>query len=110
MAEGKFTDGPWHVGWDGEGGAFVGGGGTVIADMVGPVEHRKANARLMAVSLEMLEVLKAILSHGELRNVEANPEARFLGGKKPATKDVWTFPRHMLTDLEAAIAKAERQP
>lgn len=55
----------------------------------------------------LLKALKAILSHGELRNIEANPEAHFLGGKKPATKDVWTFPRHMLTDLEAAIAKAE---
>lgn len=64
-----------------------------------------ANARLIAAAPELLEALLAIKRFGELANVSVDAGG-FTGGKKPASKDVWQFPRHMLVDLDAAIAKA----
>lgn len=49
--------------------------------------------------------LQSILRFGEAACVDAGsfyPP----GGKKPASKEVWQFPRHLLTDIEAALAKA----
>jgi hypothetical protein len=57
----RHTPGPWIYHWDGEGGAFVSGGGTAIADTVGPTECRKANARLIAAAPEMLEALDIVV-------------------------------------------------
>ena len=57
----KNTDGPWITRWDEEGGAFVTGGGTVIANMVGPAQNRKANARLIAAAPDLLDALKGML-------------------------------------------------
>lgn len=56
----KHTTGPWLDHWDGEGGAFVSAGGTAIANMVGPAECRKANARLIAAVPELLECLREL--------------------------------------------------
>lgn len=63
--------------------------------------------RLRDVNANLLEALRNIKRFGELGCVDVG--ARFTGGKKPATKDVWQFPRHMLVEIEEAIAKAEGQ-
>lgn len=67
----------------------------------------EANARLMAAAPELLDMLNSIKRHGELACVDAHTGRYFTGGKKPATKDVFQFPRHLLTGVDAAIAKAE---
>lgn len=54
---------------------------------------------------DLLTALKAIKQFGELSNVSVGDG--YTGGKKPASKDVWQFPRHMLVEIDAAIAKAE---
>jgi len=58
-----------------------------------------------------LEALKSIMRHGDLVNIQIDPGFGS-SGKKPASKDMFAFPRHMLTDIEAAIADAEtaREP
>jgi hypothetical protein len=56
----EHTPGPWTDHWDGEGGAFVSGGGTAIADMVGPAKFRKANARLIAAAPELLHFVEKV--------------------------------------------------
>jgi hypothetical protein len=58
LRTGTHTPGTWADRWDEDGGAFVTGDGTVIADMVGPKERRKANARLIASAPELLKALK----------------------------------------------------
>jgi hypothetical protein len=58
---------------------------------------------------EPLYMLKAILRFGELANIDAGSPYQNYGGKKPPSKDVFCFPRHMLTDIEAVIAAAEVQ-
>lgn len=66
----------------------------------------EANARLIAAAPEMLEALKSILRHGEMANIDKG--GPYWGsGKKPPTMDAWALPRHMLTEIEAALAKAE---
>lgn len=57
---------------------------------------------------DLLEMLHAIKRFGELANIGLG-ESYPPGGKKPGSKDVWAFPRHMLVDLDAAIAKASGQ-
>lgn len=71
-----------------------------------PADEAAANMKLIAAAPELLDMLKAIKQHGELACVDAHLGSYFTGGKKPATKDVFQFPRHMLTELDAAIAKA----
>lgn len=64
-----------------------------------------ANATMAAAAPELLDVLLAVIRYGELGNADA-------GGKpsgNPMSKDVWQFPRHMLTELKSAIAKAGGQ-
>lgn len=65
-----------------------------------------ANAHLIAAAPDLLDALKSILRHGELANIDKGGP-HWGGGKKPPTMDAWAFPRHMLTGLEAAVAKAE---
>lgn len=90
MANNKHTPGPWHVGKDHEAGIskgyFVGGGGCVRANMVGPAGNQEANARLIAAAPDILEAL---------RQMVANAEA-----------DGKTY-RSCYTQAVAAIAKAE---
>lgn len=63
---------------------------------------------LINAAADMLDALKAIKRFGELACVEV--ESGFPSrpsGKKPATKDVWQFPRHLLVEIDAAIANGE---
>lgn len=81
---------------------------------LGPIPGSDADAiaRELRAAAEvqkaLLEMLLAIKRHGELGCVQVHSEfpAGPTGGKKPASKDVWQFPRHMLVELDAAIAKA----
>lgn len=70
-------------------------------------EH-KANARLIAAAPDLLRALQLIKRFGELACVSADagqfPQPT--GGKKPATKDVWQFPRHLLTEIDIALANS----
>jgi hypothetical protein len=50
---------------------------------------------------EMRRVLLQIKKQGELACVSVDDG--YTGGKKPASKDVWQFPRHLLTDIDAAL-------
>lgn len=68
--------------------------------------EREANARLIAAAPELLEALLAIKRFGELANVSAGRDWGGSSGKKPASKDVFQFPRHLLVELDAALAKA----
>lgn len=54
----------------------------------------------------LLEVLLGIKLHGGIACVDVSG-GDYTGGKKPATQDMWAFPRWMLTGIDAAIAKAE---
>lgn len=56
-----------------------------------------------------LEMLKAILTFGELACVSAEHGYVSPSGKKPASKDVFQFPRHMMQDIEETITEAERE-
>lgn len=59
---------------------------------------------------DALELLVAIRAQGELACVDADPFGRSYGGKKPPSKDVFQFPRYLLDDLDAVLARrnAER--
>jgi hypothetical protein len=72
-----------------------------LHDQIGRLENRNAY---------LVEVLDSIRRFGEMANVSAQPPHSFVGGKKPASKDVWQFPRHLLEDIDTAIGKAEDQP
>jgi len=50
----------------------------------------------------LTEALNAIKQFGELACVDAS--SGWTGGKKPATKDVWQFPRHLLTEIDQALS------
>lgn len=54
----------------------------------------------------LVQALNGIKRFGELANVSAEGGHFYTGGKKPASKDVWQFPRHMLTEIDAALALA----
>lgn len=62
----------------------------------------------------LYEVLRAVKKFGELACVSADPPHFYTGGKKPASKDVWQFPRHILAEIDAALSAYEeaekRQP
>lgn len=62
--------------------------------------------RLRAVNAELLAALESIKRFGSLGCVDVSGHF-YTGGKKPATMDVWQFPRHMLVEIDAAIAKAK---
>ncbi len=75
-----------------------------------PADVTAANAAFIVTACNshdaLVSMLKRIMKYGELGCVDVggyHPS----GGKKPASKDVWQFPRHMLTDIEAALATAE---
>lgn len=71
------------------------------------MDNKSDDARLRDAAPVLLDALRGIMAHGELACVDAHPGAFFgNGGKKPATKDVFQFPRHMLTEIEEAISKA----
>lgn len=51
------------------------------------------------------DVLVGIKANGELASVSAEgPFSGYTGGKKPQSKEVFQFPRWMLTDIDEAIA------
>lgn len=76
----------------------------------GSFDEQCANARLIAASPDLLAALQAIVRHGELANIDAGDPFSNYGGKKHPSKDVFAFPRHMLNEIDAAIAKAEGKP
>lgn len=49
------------------------------------------------------DMLQSIKMYGYLANIPVD-QGWGSSGKKPASKDVWCFPRHMLDDLEAALS------
>jgi hypothetical protein len=49
------------------------------------------------------DILQSIKTHGYLANIPVD-QGWGSSGKKPASKDVWCFPRHMLDDLDAALS------
>lgn len=49
------------------------------------------------------DFIQSVKTHGELANIPVG-HAWGSSGKKPASKDVWCFPRHMLNDLDAALS------
>lgn len=62
-------------------------------------------ATLKARIAELEAGLEAILRHGELANVPTGSPFASYGGKKPPSKDVFAFPRHMLTGIEEVLAR-----
>ncbi len=48
-------------------------------------------------------ILEAIKRHGELGNVQVG-SLWGSSGEKPPSKDVWQFPRHMLAEIDEALA------
>lgn len=66
--------------------------------------------RVEAAAPDLLDALKAIKLYGELVNISAGHGWGSSGGKKPASKDMFAFPRHMLVEVDEAIAKAEGLP
>ena len=64
-------------------------------------------ADLEAENDRLRAALQSIIRFGWPANIETNPEARMLGGKKPSTAEVWTFPKHMLAAIEAIVAEAK---
>jgi predicted RNase H-like nuclease (RuvC/YqgF family) len=69
--------------------------------------HIRARERIMSELEGQVEVLRkaldAVKRFGELACVDAG-SPRYTGGKKPMSKDVWQFPRHLLTDIDCALA------
>lgn len=53
-------------------------------------------------------LLRLIKLHGELACVDAQ-RLGYSGGKKPATKEVFQFPRHMLADIDAALGGSDEK-
>ncbi len=51
-----------------------------------------------------LEMLEAIKRHGELGNVSTGGWHGSKPAGNPMSKDVWQFPRHMLTEIDVVIA------
>lgn len=80
----------------------------IIASLVETSEQCIADARLIAAAPDLYDALKAIIRHGELGCIDVG--ASYTGGKKPATMDVWQFPRHLLNRVEAALNAAARTP
>lgn len=56
---------------------------------------------------EIVDLLQKIKRFGELACVDAEPRNFYSGGKKPATKDVWQFPRHMMTNLDTLLSRIQ---
>lgn len=113
MSERASTKGPWSAAdkaaWfrgqqhsdHGKIAISAGPGGT-IANVYG-----RENANLIAAAPDLLGALLLIKRFGELGCVSAGDIWGGTGGKKPSTKEVWQFPRHLLTEIDAALAKAE---
>ena len=81
---------------------IIGDGSSIILAAL-----NAATAPLVAERERLRDVLKNIQDYGELANVSADSGFRYHGGKKSPSKDVWQFPRHLLVDLEAALAEKE---
>lgn len=77
---------------------------TVARDRI--MALSKEIVRIEAVNCDLLAALKAIKQYGELANLSVDTWPNTSSGKKPASKDVWAFPRHMLVEVDAAIAAA----
>lgn len=78
---------------------------------VGEPDLNEANATFIVKAVNsheaLVDILERIKRHGELANVGTGG---FLGNKpagNPMSKDVWQFPRHMLTDIDEALALAK---
>lgn len=54
----------------------------------------------------LFDALTNIKRFGELACVQL-PTIGGSGGKKPPSKEVWQFPRHMLVEIDAALARAQ---
>jgi hypothetical protein len=54
---------------------------------------------------DALDLLVMIRAQGELACVPVDEWPHGTGGKKPASKDVFQFPRHLLTELDAVLAR-----
>lgn len=57
-----------------------------------------------------LDVLRQIKLQGELACVDADGPFYRSGGKKPATKEVWQFPRHLMSAVDDALAALPTLP
>lgn len=109
MAEPKWTPGPWKWVCLSGNDILTDPEGLWVANVIewpGDNTARGADAHLIAAAPELYEALASIIRCGELANVSAEPLFGYSGGKKPASKDVWQFPRHMLTKIDAALARA----
>jgi hypothetical protein len=53
--------------------------------------------------MDAIDFLVAIRTHGELANLPIHDFD--VGGKKPASKDVFAFPRHMTVELDALLTR-----
>lgn len=74
------------------------GGGRIM-----PLYSHAANeAKIEA----LVSLLRRILKHGELGNIGTGGWAGNKPAGNPMSKDVWQFPRHMLTDIEEALQTA----
>jgi len=75
------------------------------------LEHARTDIPFLTTALRdalgrekaLREVLEAIKRFGELANVSTEQGHVAPSGKKPGSKDVWQFPRHMLVEIDAAL-------
>lgn len=105
----EWTPGPWRSEYDDNGFFFVDAPNRpspYVAATGGEGSENEANARLIAAAPDLLRALQLIVRFGHLGCVHVDGHATPTGGKKPATKDVWQFPRHLLTEIEIALTKA----
>ena len=112
----KFTRGPWetHVSSDFLQVRAVGSNDPICEFGLAPADdwtsedriEVQANADITAAAPCMFEALTLIKRFGELAGVSAESGFSSPSGKKPASKDVFQFPRHLLTEIDAALSKA----
>lgn len=126
MSEIKHTPTPWRVWQDGNGRLHVGPSSNCYVAALNhpPTGMMQANAYFIIEAVNTLEdltaerdrlreenetfrrIMKSIKTYGELACVDVDRGSLRPSGKKPATKEVWQFPRHMLDEVDAAISKA----
>ena len=64
--------------------------------------------RLNEENERLRAALNSIKNQGELASVNVERPFGYTGGKKPATKEVWQFPRHLMADIDAALGKEDK--